>query len=195
MDYIRFYLEWLDLFAELTEAEIGKITLAAFRYSVNGKEPELEDRGLRIVWKAMKGTIDRTNAASEARAEIARANGRKGGAPKGNANARKKETTETTDSVVSQPETTKTTDRASVFVPPTREDVEIYCTSAGIAVDPDEFLNFYASKGWMVGKNMMKDWKAALRTWDRRSKNDPRPSMQGPEPAQADYLDEMKGWI
>ena len=53
------------------------------------------------------------------------------------------------------------------FVPPTPEDVRAYCKERGNNVDPDKFIDFYESKGWMVGKNKMKDWKAAVRNWER----------------------------
>ena len=40
------------------------------------------------------------------------------------------------------------------------------------SVNPQQFIDFYASKGWMVGKNKMKDWKAAIRTWETRDKKE-----------------------
>ena len=39
-------------------------------------------------------------------------------------------------------------------------------------MDASTFIDFYTSKGWMVGKNKMKDWKAAVRTWERKSKTE-----------------------
>lgn len=53
------------------------------------------------------------------------------------------------------------------FNPPTVEEVRAYCTERGNAVVPEAFIDFYESKGWMVGKNKMKDWKAAVRTWEQ----------------------------
>ena len=44
-----------------------------------------------------------------------------------------------------------------------------YCQERGNAVDAGKFHDFYASKGWMVGKTKMKDWKAAVRTWEREA--------------------------
>ena len=57
------------------------------------------------------------------------------------------------------------------FTPPSLEDVQIYCLERNNSVDPQAFIDFYASKGWMVGKNKMKDWKAAVRTWERNRNN------------------------
>lgn len=56
------------------------------------------------------------------------------------------------------------------FTPPTPEDIKAYCTERNNRVDPERFFDFYSSKGWMVGKNKMKDWKAAVRTWEKDSK-------------------------
>lgn len=53
------------------------------------------------------------------------------------------------------------------FNPPTVEEVRAYCTERGNSVDPEAFIDFYESKGWMIGKNKMKDWKAAVRTWEQ----------------------------
>lgn len=57
-----------------------------------------------------------------------------------------------------------------VFVPPTVEMVKEYCLERNNNVDAEEFVDFYSSKGWMVGKNKMKDWKASVRTWERNSR-------------------------
>ena len=53
------------------------------------------------------------------------------------------------------------------FAPPTTEEVSEYCKERGNKVDPQKFVDFYTMKGWMVGKNKMKDWRAAVRTWER----------------------------
>jgi hypothetical protein len=55
----------------------------------------------------------------------------------------------------------------AAFVPPTVPQVEAYCAGRGSGVDARRFVDFYTSKGWMVGKNKMADWKAAVRTWER----------------------------
>lgn len=57
--------------------------------------------------------------------------------------------------------------KAKRFISPTVDEVAAYCQERGNGIDPEAFVDFYASKGWMVGKNPMKDWKAAVRTWER----------------------------
>ena len=64
------------------------------------------------------------------------------------------------------------------FVKPTVEEVRQYCQQRGNKVNAEQFVDFYASKGWKVGNQPMKDWKACVRTWeikDRRSNSTAAP--------------------
>jgi hypothetical protein len=63
--------------------------------------------------------------------------------------------------------TNTVTVKRSVFVPPTQDEVSQHCRERGSPVDPIAFWNFYESKGWMVGKSKMKDWKRSVVTWER----------------------------
>lgn len=56
---------------------------------------------------------------------------------------------------------------ASRFQKPTLSEVESYCSERGNTIDPKRFIDFYESKGWVVGKSPMKDWRAAVRTWEK----------------------------
>ena len=58
--------------------------------------------------------------------------------------------------------------RSRKSIPPTVEEVKAYCDQRHNKVDPERFVNFYDSKGWMIGKNKMKDWESAVRTWEQR---------------------------
>lgn len=53
------------------------------------------------------------------------------------------------------------------FIPPSVEVVRAYCIKRKNNVDPEKFVNFYEAKGWMIGKNKMKNWEAGVRTWER----------------------------
>lgn len=55
------------------------------------------------------------------------------------------------------------------FKRPTIDEVRAYCRERGKGVDPEQWMDHYESNGWKVGKNSMKDWKAAVRTWERSS--------------------------
>lgn len=55
------------------------------------------------------------------------------------------------------------------FIPPTLEEVASYCLERKNNIDPQRFIDYYTSNGWKVGRNKMKDWKAAVRTWENSS--------------------------
>jgi hypothetical protein len=65
------------------------------------------------------------------------------------------------------------------FTPPTIEEVISYCKERNNSVDPQKWYDFYSAKGWMIGKNKMKDWKAAVRTWEKNDK--PNNNVGGPK--------------
>ena len=58
------------------------------------------------------------------------------------------------------------------FTPPTAQQVREYAAEKGYTIDADRFVDFYECKGWMVGKNKMKDWKAAARNWARSQRQE-----------------------
>ena len=60
------------------------------------------------------------------------------------------------------------------FVPPSIEEVREYCQERQNNVNPQAFIDFYESKGWKIGKEPMKDWKAAIRTWESRESTQPK---------------------
>ena len=70
----------------------------------------------------------------------------------------------------------KKKDSPKRFVPPSLEEVQAYCAERGNGIDAQSFIDFYASKGWMVGKTKMTDWKAAVRTWEGRNRKQSRPA-------------------
>lgn len=72
------------------------------------------------------------------------------------------------------------------FTPPTYEQVSGYCKERNNNVDANVFIDFYESKGWMVGKNKMKDWKAAVRNWERNRGNGAAAGREKKNPAHLD---------
>jgi len=61
--------------------------------------------------------------------------------------------------------------KSSRFAPPSLSDLKEYSEAINYRLDCQQFIDFYSSKGWMIGKNKMKDWKAAVRTWKKREKD------------------------
>ena len=84
------------------------------------------------------------------------------------------------------------------FAPPSLQEVKKYCFERENGIDAERFINFYESKGWMIGKNKMKCWKSAVRTWEKnevlRGKNGNQLSRAGMETARnaAEWVKESK---
>jgi len=72
-----------------------------------------------------------------------------------------------------------TTNKGTRFTPPSVDEVNDYCNQRNNSVDPQTFIDFYQAKGWMVGKNKMKDWKACVRTWETNRKQRSKPRKEG----------------
>ena len=72
-----------------------------------------------------------------------------------------------------------TTNKGTRFTPPSVDEVSDYCNQRNNLVDAETFIDFYQAKGWMVGKNKMKDWKACVRTWETNRKQRSKPKQQG----------------
>lgn len=138
-----------------------------------------------LVFPMIKGQVDRMTEFREKQ----RANGSKGGRPKNpdttqtkpndNPNETQAEPKEKPPVPVPVPEPIEKEPPTGVrkrFTPPTVEEVREYVRENGYHVDPETFVDFYASKGWVVGKSPMKDWKAAVRTWSKDRKEQTPPN-------------------
>lgn len=68
------------------------------------------------------------------------------------------------------------------FSPPSLDEVRAYCQERNSGVDPEAWVNHYAAKGWMIGKAPMKDWRAAVRTWEKSS-TPQAPTQSGGHPS------------
>lgn len=78
------------------------------------------------------------------------------------------------------------------FQPPKLEEVEAYCRERGNSVDAQRWYDYYTANGWQVGKNHMKDWKAAVRTWERNGyAKAQRPADDGMTAAERSFYSKM----
>jgi predicted phage replisome organizer len=67
----------------------------------------------------------------------------------------------------------KENNKRKKFDKPTLEEVQQYCNERNNNINPEQFIDYYEANGWKVGKNAMKDWKAAIRTWEKRDNKQP----------------------
>lgn len=178
-DGIVFYRSFYDAIKELPDAELAKCFKAIMEYGLDGKEPETS--GIeKTIYCLVKPQIDANNKRYQ--------NGTKGGRPKTetepNDNQAITENKPSDNQAITKCEPkdkdkVKDKDKDKVkdkdkeskgttrFAPPTLEEVRKYCEEQGYSIDTDRFIDFYTAKDWMIGKNKMKDWKAAVRNWAR----------------------------
>lgn len=186
-NYAALPFDYLEEMEALNDAEFGRLTRALLVYSMMGEKIALCGNE-RFYANRVMAQEDRFKASyaeiSDARSEAGKAgaavrwqngkgsfaNGKNSKAiPANGKNGNTETKTETnTDTNILLSNDSKGETRARRFTPPTLDDVSAYVRERGSDVDPQRFLDFYASKGWMVGKNPMKDWKAAVRTWEKR---------------------------
>ena len=155
---------------------------AICEYSLNGIVPDDLPPITNSFFLLMKPNID----ASNKRYRASSSNGKTGGAPLGNQNAKKQPKNNQTKQpknkqdldyeleydLDSEKECEAKADKPPTrhsFFPPSVEDVKEYCNSSGYTVDPERFVDYYTANGWMIGKNKMKDWKAAVRSWNGKT--------------------------
>lgn len=169
-DGFIFYRSFYEAIACLDATSQLSLFHAICQYGLDGTEPALTgiaDGMFRLVKPQLEANNKRYM------------NGQRGGAPRGNQNARKnnQETTEKQPkNNQKQPkekekekEKAKEKERISRFKPPTLEEVQTYVRENKYNVDAERFIDYYESNGWRVGKNPMKDWKAAVRNWNRKT--------------------------
>ena len=177
MEYLKVWTNFKELLEPLNDSERGRLFTVMLEYAETAKAPELKGNE-RYVWPSAKQSIDRTRQDS--------LNASKGGRKPNQTEANRAEPDGTEQNRI-KPEQTeanyKEKDKDNInkenplkrvkesaprFTPPTVEDVASYCKERNNSVNAQTFVDFYASKGWKVGNNPMKDWKAAVRTWEQR---------------------------
>ena len=100
-----------------------------------------------------------------------------------------------TDTITNSDSDNGNSKKIKQFIPPTLEEVEAYCKERGNNINPQSFVDFYSSKGWMVGKNKMKDWKACVRTWEQRSRDNTQPRQSTYMQAIQGRIDAVDNWL
>ena len=177
MKYLKVFTDFAEDIGDLGDAERGRLFTAMLTYAETGEEPELRGNE-RFLWKVAKKNIDNQRATYDARCETnARiATNRYQKAPE---STRKHETCQDKDKDKDKDKeyketlpngSAKKTGRA-VFNPPTEEEVKAYCLERKNNVDAERFVDYYTANGWKVGKNPMKDWRAAVRTWEKTAQS------------------------
>lgn len=177
-DGFVFYESFYDATRCLPEQTKLEAYRLLFEYALYGSEPQTEDAIAMGFFKLMRPQIDANNRRRENGCKGGRANQAlsKGVASLEQAGSEEIASFEQNSSEeaakdkvnVNVKAKAKAKDSDGGFRPPSLAEVRQYCLERGNNINPEQFIDFYAAKGWFVGKNKMKDWRAAIRTWERR---------------------------
>lgn len=170
------YTESLNVLDVLTDEQAGKLFRVIRDYAKDGTLPD--DPLMKVAFSNFRDYLDRDGKIYEERCRRGRENGKLGGRP-----PKEKKTDKTDIRYVSDSDSVSVSDsvsdsdiergdksptRRGRFSPPTVDEVREYCRERGNGIDAEQFVDFYESKNWMIGKNKMKDWRASVRNWERR---------------------------
>lgn len=167
----NFFRSYWTVYKELNDKDKVKFMDALLERQFEGKEPNLSGMSL-FAYLSQQHSIDSQVLGYEHKTGT-----KLGGSVGGREGASAQEEGQEEGQGEEQVETPPTPSRGK-FTPPTLEEVEAYCKERDRGVNPSKWFDFYTSKGWMVGKNKMKDWKAAVRTWEEE-----KPKGMTPEEA------------
>ena len=170
MKYLKVFTDFAQSIEPLSDAEKGRLFTAMLEYAETGTEPRFSGNE-RFLWPTAKTHIDREAAFCEKQ----RTNAMKAKPSQTEPNeAKPSQTSQTSQKDKDKDKEYKETlpigsakKAAPAFHPPTAEEVKAYCLERKNKVDAVRFVDYYTANGWKVGKNPMKDWRAAVRTWER----------------------------
>ena len=195
---IVIYSSWGKLMTGLSSDTAGALIQRICRYSFEDNDTPSDNETVEAMFAMIKDKLD-DDAAKYA--EVV--NKRSEGGKKGMASRWGKRVITSDNTVITNDNTVITSDNTPItqitdtvsdtdtvsvsdkdkkskrFAPPSLEEVRAYCMERNNNVDPEAFIDFYASKGWKVGNQTMKDWKASVRTWERRSRDKPKEVPKG----------------
>ena len=188
-EYFCAYHSYIKQCKGLSDGELGRLFRALLEYSASGKVPELNGRE-SVAFDFMAANIDRDAEAYKDTCNRNRENvSKRYERIRPNTTVyetyqekeEEKEKEELLKKDISN-EISKKSTRQKKFVPPTEEEVAAYCLERKNKVDAAYFVDHYTSNGWKVGKQNMKDWKAAVRTWEKNGYNQPSKKQDAVEP-------------
>lgn len=170
------YKSWAPLIEAMNDQEAGMLFKAIFDYQLTGEEPP---RGCSFfpMFNLIKATFEKdlasymetceTNKRIAAERERKKTKHNEPLRSVTNRNEPLRSATDNDNDIDNDSNKRDIGKRASSFRPPDVNEVRAYCQERKNNVDPERFVDFYTAKGWFVGKNKMKDWRAAVRNWEK----------------------------
>lgn len=184
-DAFLFYRSYRESLRGMTQKDQLATLLAIIDYALYGVEPNLKGKMPAAIFTVARPIIDSNNAKRKA--------GKKGGRPKKKTNGFSESETIGFESEEPIPLFNEEHRNIEIkneeqrecgadkppkrprFAPPDVSEVETYCSERKNGIDPAAFIDYYSARGWKLnGGQTMKDWRAAVRTWERRNKAEQR---------------------
>lgn len=177
-----FYLEYEEQLSRLSNEQLGALIRAIIAYKKDGSVCNSGDIAVDLSFDFIRVDIDKQTENYRKKAEAGRLGGSKNKHSEANeSNAKQNEANESKPNNKKEKEIEKDTEKESsskeelkkesaprIMVRPSVDEVRAYCQERRNKVDAQQFVDFYASKGWRVGSQPMRDWKACVRTWEKR---------------------------
>lgn len=210
-EYVKLLLKYEEYFKTFSDAEVGRLARAMISYKSSGAEPKFSGNE-RFLWPVLKQDIDFSVAKQQELSQTRADCGRLGGRPlKANAfpenqnnqkvfdESKKSYKNKSQDKSQSKskekdidfsPSGEKTRTR---FTPPTVEEVEAYIRERQSNIDAQHFVDYYAARGWVYKTGQkMKDWRAAVRTWEQRDGTETQAQTVASSAPDAGELERMR---
>lgn len=176
MKYLKVFTDFAEDLECLSDAEVGRLFRAMLSYADDGTVPDFRGNE-KFLWSGAKRNIDAqkvsygnkvagASAARNARSDIRANQNDNSDFNMKSTQDKDKDKDQDQDKDYDQENVTGKPPRTR-FVPPSVEDVRLYCEERGNNVDPQHFVDYYTANGWTQGKGKpVKDWKACVRTWE-----------------------------
>ena len=194
MKYLKIFTDFLDVVEPLGDSAAGRLFKAMLRYAMDGTVPVLRGKE-GVAWTVARQHMDREAEVYEKKVKHLK----RGNVPvtekKGSVSEQDKEKDNDKDKDKDKyiymggkpPEAPAP--KAHIYIqPPSLEEIRSYCQERGNQVDPEYFYHYYQSNGWRVGKNPMRDWKAAVCAWETNGMAQKMAPARKP-----DFLDNFRG--
>ena len=164
MNSFTFFEDYYELITLLNEKDQGELLLAIMKYMFEDIEPELNKNQTKIF-----NNLKRPLSVSKNKSKNALKTNQTEIKQKSNENQKQNQNKSEKGSCATKSMSMSNKSMSNIFIKPSLEEVNKYCEERKNSINAQSFIDFYESKGWMIGKNKMKDWKAAIRTWEKNT--------------------------
>ena len=189
MKYLKIFTDFLDVVEPLDDEECGRLFKAMLGYSLDGREPQLTGNE-RFLWVVARQHMDREAEVYEKKVKHLK---------RGNVPVTEKKGSVSEQDKDKEKDNDKDKDKDSLSLGgagapeerekrPTLSEVMEFSQREGIQTDVEYFFNYYEANGWHMGKQPIRDWRAALKAWALKT-----PTLRPAPARKPDFLDNFRG--